>query len=392
LSELDTAGTSRTPVVVLVTIDALRAEVLSSGVHDAQLPNLARLRDAGAYFERAVAPGAQTSVSLSTMFSGRYFSQLRWSFHGRGKTRFQYAHADTTERFPTALARGDVASSSYLSLVFLAGDFGIARGFEHEHAIVSQRNHGRAQQMMGPLLADLRATKQGPHLFYVHLMEPHAPYDRGRARAGSQYERYISEIALVDKWLGKLRRVLARHHRGRAYLIVSADHGEAFGEHGTQFHTKTLYEELVHVPLIVWGRGIAPQRVHQRVSLVDVGPTLLQLFRLPPQPHAMGHSLLPLIRKRLADLPRPVVAEGRLRRAYYSGSLKVIEDTVRKTVEVFDLDEDPGELDNLFDRYSAAAPEHPRRALMMKAIAEQRAFFAEHTLRVPAGYEPPYKP
>jgi arylsulfatase A-like enzyme len=164
---------------------------------------------------------------------------------------------------------------------------------------------------------------------------------------------------------------------------VAADHGEAFGEHGTIYHTKTLYEELLRVPLIVRGPGIAARRIDRHVTLMDLGPTLLDVFGVDTPPGFMGQSLVPLLQGRDAPLDRPVLAEGRLRRALYFGDhLKVIEDERRKLVEVYDLLADPGEMRNLFDADSQR---------VLPGLAALRAFFEAHAYAKP-GYSPPYKP
>jgi hypothetical protein len=370
------------PVVVLVTVEALRADVLASGRYDADLPNLVWLRDHGAYFPRAIGPGSQTSVVLTSMFTGRYFSQLRWAKHGDGNMRFLYAAGDDAVRFPELLTRAGIETQSFLGLIFLGDYFGVARGFERETMVVRDRRHAMAAELMRPLEACLRRKRQGGLFAYVHLMEPHAPYDRGALKEGSEWERYISEVAEVDRWIGRLIKLMRRQYRRRGYLIVTGDHGEAFGEHGTWKHSKTLYDELVRVPLVLWGHGIETRHHSEPAGMIDIGATVLQLFRLPPSPDHMGASLLPLATGRAAPLQRPLVAEGRLRQALFErDGLKVIEDTRRKTVEVYDLVSDPGETRNLFD-----APT-PR---VEAAVARLRAFFDHHTLRAD-GYRPPYK-
>jgi hypothetical protein len=370
------------PVVVLITIDALRADVLASGAYDRQLPQLALLRDHGAYFTRFSATGSQTSVSLTSMFSGRYFSELDWQPYGDGRSRFLYAREDDSPRFPELLSADGVHTVSYLGLLFLQGRFGIARGFVQEHVVTDTRRHAFAAELMKPLIAELDRIGDGRHFLYAHVMEPHEPYDRGSLKSGGEFERYVSEIAVVDGWLRKVVRVLRRRFPRRGYLLVSADHGEAFGEHGTYFHTKTLYEELIAVPLIAWGPGIDARRIEARAGLIDVGPTVLQLFGLDAPEGCSGRSLLPLMRGLVDDLPRPVLAEGRLRRAIYDGDIKVIEDGLRKTVEAYDLARDPDESRNLFDR---------DRARVESALAKLRAFFEERSLRR-EGYRTPYKP
>ena len=380
-------GLPRAPVVVLITVDALRADVLASRGDGPRYPSLTALRETGANFSAAVTPGSQTSVSLTSMFSGRYYSQLRWTPHGKGKARFIYAADDASIRFPALLTKAGINTESYLGLVFLAERFGIARGFAHEHLLVKGREHAAAATLMRPLTLRIKKLRRDEAFFgFVHLMEPHEPYDRGRLKEGPPWTRYLSEVEVVDRWLSSLLRLMRTRFRDRGYLIVSADHGEAFGEHGTRFHTKTLYDELLRVPLLVWGPGIVAAKHQQRVSLIDIGPTVLNLFGQAVPSTFMGRSLLPVARGQQSAVPtRPIIAEGRLRRVLYKDNLKVIEDARRKVVEVYDLRADPKESRNLFGLQTDNAEE------VASAVAELRAFFAAHTLRA-NGYSPPYKP
>jgi arylsulfatase A-like enzyme len=245
------------------------------------------------------------------------------------------------------------------------------------------RRHAFARQMIDPVLERLRRAKAGEPLFvYTHLMEPHAPYDRGR-HDGTEWEKYLSEIAVADMQIQRVLRLLEQRFGDRWLLFVSADHGEAFGEHETFQHTKTLYEELLRVPLLVRGPHVARRTIAEHVGLIDLGPTILDLFgAVTPGPFE-GQSLVPLLAGRDVVLDRPLLAEGRLRRALYTpDGLKVIEDTRRETVEVYDLLQDPGETRNLFDEAPARAD---------PALATLETFFDVHALKKP-GYRPPYKP
>ena len=83
---------------------------------------------------------------------------------------------------------------------------------------------------------------------FIHLTEPHAPYDRGSVKSGPQLERYVSEVAETDRYLGKIITTLSSYPlAGRSILVVTSDHGEAFGEHGTVQHTKTDDRLRVHL-------------------------------------------------------------------------------------------------------------------------------------------------
>ncbi|MEO7330428.1 MAG: sulfatase-like hydrolase/transferase [Minicystis sp.] len=373
---------SSNAIVVLITIDALRADVLESAESEARFPTLTAMKRAGASFTRATSPGSQTTVSLGAVFAGRYFSQMYWTMHGSGATRFAYAADDPSPRFPELLDRAGVLTVSFPSINFLAGEFGVARAFEEERVIAEGRRHAPAKQVIDPLLERLNRAGTGPLFAFVHLTEPHAPYDRGHAE-GSDFERYLAEVSVADAEIGRVRRLLKQRFPDRGVLLVASDHGEAFGEHQTFQHTKTLYEELLRVPLIVEGPGISPRVIEQRVGLIDLGPTLLDLLGQPTPGSYLGQSLVPLLGGRSRILERPLVAEGRLRRALYTrDGLKVIDDPRRTVVEVYDLQSDPGETRNLWGRDPARAE---------PALATLRAFFAAHALKRP-GYEAPYKP
>jgi hypothetical protein len=368
-------------VVVLITIDATRAEAVLDPARDKLLPTLADLKRRGAVFTRASAPGSQTALSLGTVFSGRYFSELYWSRFGTGRSRFDFPAEDPSVRFPAILSENGVETVHFPSLVFLANDFGVVRGFREERVLVHGVQRAHARDVIEPILGHLRRGG-GPLFAFAHLVEPHDPYDRGKQKSGPEYERYLSAVAVADAQIGRVVRALEEHAGDRWALFVTADHGEAFGEHGTATHGKTLYEELLHVPLIVAGPRIAPRTIDERVGLVDLGPTILDLFGLPAPAAFEGQSLAPLLAGRGAALTRPLIAEGRLRRAItLPDGLKVIDDPRRKIVEVYDLSSDPGETRNLFDLDPARAD---------PPLAFLRAFFAAHTLKRD-GYEPPYK-
>ncbi len=364
------------PVVVLLTIDAMRADVLATRRYDSELPSLARLRDEGLYSPHAVAPSAPTAVSLTSMFTGRYYSSLRWTPHGTGWYRSTYPVDEPTTRFPELLTAAGVRTSSVLTPPFIASRYGIARGFARETVLSAEHATGAVSTVgIARELAAVGATE--PAFIYAHLMDAHEPYDRGVRRTGSAFERYVSELSLVDRRVGRVLDMVRARFPDRGYLIVAADHGEAFGEHGRRFHSGTLYEEMIAVPLIVWGPGIAAQVRAERASLVDIAPTVLALFGVRVPPAMEGHSLLAASRG-----PRVVASETRLKRALItSDSLKVIEDLRHRTVEVYDLESDPEERRNLWN----SADTRTRRLL-----ATLRAFFHARANATP-GYEPPYR-
>ncbi|MGO8994190.1 MAG: sulfatase-like hydrolase/transferase [Polyangiaceae bacterium] len=367
-------------VVVLLTIDALRASAVGDPANDALFPTLARLKREGVVFTHASSAGAQTASSLSTLFTGLYYSERRWADHGVGDTRYLFPADDPAPHFPEILSDHGVMTASHAGLFFLGGDFGVVGRFRDAKVLVEGRKHADAGELVEPILERLRRPVEGPLFLYAHLLDPHAPYDRGR-KDGTDYERYLSEVAIADAAVGLVERVLKTGFGPRWALFVSADHGEAFGEHGTHDHGRTLYEELLHVPLLARSPLFPPRTIDERVGLVDLGPTILDLFGVATPATFNGQSLVPILAGGTRSFTRPLLAEGRLRQSLTEpDGLKVIWDPLRKLVEVYDLAADPGETRNIFD-VDPVRSDH--------ALAALHAFFAVHTRR-DGGYEPPY--
>ena len=348
------------PVVVLITVDAMRADVVRE-----TMPEFAAMKARGVDFTNAVSPGSQTAISLSTMFSGRYFSQLHWELYGKGSRRFMYPAADPSPRFPELLSAAGIDTSMVGSAIFLENGYGVTRGFRTQRMLVRGSEHAMGTDVVDGLVEQIRAADvSAPHFFYAHLLEPHHPYDRGERKDGPAFERYESEVALADRLVARVARAAEERFGGRAILIVTSDHGEAFGEHGTVQHSKTVYEECLRVPLLVRGGNIGARRIDQRVGTIDLGPTILDLFGLPTPPTYMGQSLVPLLAGRAMRFERPLFAEARLKRAIL-GDVTVIDDVRRRTVEAYDVTKDPGELEDVFGRDARAEVE----------LASLRAFF-----------------
>ncbi len=367
-------------LVVMLGIDSLRADVLSDENNRARLPTLFRLRDSGVWFKNARSPGTSTAPALASLFSSRYYSQLYWTTYTKRKPEV-FPHSDSSPRFPELLSERGVRTVTVDTAGWLLNEFGIVRGFQDE---VSARVRGypSAADAGSKLRAKLAAQTSGPSLAFIHFLDAHAPYAAG-GRAGTPFERYLRSLASVDLELGRWVEFIRQKGLGeRVVWVILSDHGEAFGEHGLTFHANSLYEELLRVPLIISAPGLTPGVSDVPVSLIDVGPTMLDLFGVPTPGVMMGQSLLPLLLGQRATLTRPILAEAQLKRALISANgAKVIHDTRRKTWEVYDLTLDPKEMDNLAER------DGDHHSDVRGALS---AFFAVHTHRR-EGYEVPFR-
>lgn len=325
--------------------------------------------------------------------AGTYFSQQfwtsRWIDEGKG-ARALWPHEDPTVRFPKILADAGIPTVQYCQAIWLLNEYGMTRGFSEEKFIRptpgSRSTKGKwstGDDIMRAIEARLRRQGKGPLFLFFHDLDPHSPFDLGRIKKGSAKEQYLAEIELVDRRIGQLRTLLGELGLAeRTTLIVSADHGESFGEHGTRFHGQNLYDEQIGVPLLIHHPGAQAREVEDPVTLIDLGPTILDLMGLPTPSHFMGQSLVPYLAGTTPKLSRSIIAEGRLKQAMVlPNGLKLIRNQREETFEIYDLSKDPKELHNLYDEMGEQGP------LEMQKLVD---FFQTHQIRK-EGYEIPYR-
>ncbi len=333
--------------VVLINIDTLRADHLGAyGYFRDTSPTIDRLAREGAVFSQALAASSYTRESVAALFTGRYPScigALGWDAH---------PPPGVPTLAPTFRRAGYF--TAFLSLTTMLTHPAFSDGFERVEHLTDQWGLSRA----GPRLAErglelwAQVPREKKRFFYLHFLDPHGPYDpppevlerfappvseqvldlyrdlrprlpelvaegfgRRDARFRELVRRYDAEIAHTDDSVRLFLQGLAdRGDLDRTLVVVTADHGEEFLEHGFVEHAWTLYQEVLHVPLVFWRPGLVPPgRYSGWVSGVDVAPTLLAMLGFPPAPRSDG---IPLLRASAPGAPlaaevpeRPVFAE-----------------------------------------------------------------------------------
>jgi len=379
-------------IILYYSVDSLRADLLTDA-YATRFPEFHRLRNDSVWFTRARAPGSQTVYTLTSVMTGTYFSQQfwssRWVAEGKG-SRGLWPHEDPTVRFPAILADAGIPTVQYGQAVWLLNEYGMTRGFSEEKIIApvpgrpsTKGKWSTGDDIMRAIEARLRRHDERPLFLFFHDLDPHSPFDLGRVKTGSAREKYLSEIKLVDERIGQLRRLLEELGlTDRTILVFSSDHGEGFGEHGTSFHGGNLYDEQLNVPLLILHPHAPHREVDQPVTLMDLGPTILDLMGLSTPAYFMGQSLVPYLAGKTPKLSRPIIAEGRLKQAMVlPNGLKLIRNQREKTFEIYDLNKDPKELDNLYDKMGDQGP-----AKMQELVQ----FFRTYQIRK-KGYTIPYR-
>jgi arylsulfatase A-like enzyme len=345
--------------VLLVTIDTLRADALSSYGGKAQTPNLDRLASHGVRFTDAHAHGVVTLVSHATLLTGRYPYQTGV----RDNAGFRVA--PNTVTLATRLKQQGFSTGAFIGAFPLTKRFGLTLGFdEYDDRIAEIRGavdfampERRADTVVGRALDWIGAQESKKFFAWVHVFDPHAPYAAPEQWA-AQYpgQPYQAEVAWTDAALGPLFDRLALLPR-KTLVIVTSDHGEGLGDHGEMTHGLFAYESTLKVPLIIAevdpkATSLTKGRVISTpVRHVDVVPTVLDGLAQTSDTALAGTSLRSVIAGS-AGPDRPAYFEamtGMLTRGWaplrgvLAGGEKFIDLPVP---ELYALKNDPGELRN----------------------------------------------
>lgn len=355
--------------VIVLSIDALRWDAVGfMGSPRGTTPNLDRLASEAVVFERAYALASYTGKSIPPMMIGKYTSETH-----RG-----WAHFNRIDERDTLvwerLQRAGVRTLSVQGYwYFFRKGIGFERGWDVLDGSVApsigyteEDRTSTSDALADRTLAILdEAARDGrPFFFWTHYVDTHADYvphegfDFGR----SQRDRYDGEVAFIDHHLGRVIDHVRRGSLGnRTAIVITSDHGEAFGEHGMIRHGFEVWEPLVRVPLLVYVPGVAPRRITAARSLIDLAPTLLALFRAPAptgegDDFLSGRSLLPDVfappghvpEERIVFVDMAAGPNNADRQAFIERGRKLIASNGRP-LGLYDLVADPGETRDLIE-------------------------------------------
>jgi len=406
----DTPNNAAKPSVFLYMVDTLRADALSPyGGDPAVTPRLTEFAQDAVTYETARAPSSWTLPSIASLLTGTYAFRHKAM---RGDVKFSEGRTPSLARI---LGEHGYTSVAVSQSVIASARFGFGDSFDDFFLNDHLNSYGlRSQRIRRFLIQWLldRGTDDRPFMAYVHTVGPHAPYApygefrrfaeehpgslsreeylpakfmaKGHGRDAQELAHlralYQGEVMYSDENFGKfieLLKYLGLYED--SVIIFVSDHGEEFGEHGGFDHGRTLYEELLRVPLMVKfpGSRWAGERVDLPVSLVDVVPMILDYLDLPssgltvdgqPVPPVASSEDLLASRIGLAELVNRGPAEHKgpvSYRAFIQGAQKCIQslsgkDQFQQTIpewQAFDLSVDPGEQDPLDGRSAASACE-----------------------------------
>ena len=350
------------PSILLIVVDTLRADHVGClGYERPTTPRLDALCGRSVVFEQARATGPATRFSIPPMLAGKYFTEINRS-EGHW-TRIQPEEVLMAERLQAA----GYYTAAVHSITYLRGFYGFDQGFDHYDDSPTRKrkplHEGTSDMVTDQVLAHADekalATRKEPWLLWAYYGDPHSPYvfHKDFPRFGpSMRDIYDNEIAFADHHVGRLLDGLEERGLLKDTLIVfTSDHGEALDpkhDHGHKYHSANLYDELIRVPLLVAGPGIEPRRVQTPVSLLDVLPTFMELASIDEDPNQRGVSLVPWLQGEDAEHPPLFFEKHRKTDAEQKGLLlwpyKLHMTLPFKRYRVYDLEQDPGETQDIF--------------------------------------------
>jgi len=390
------------PDVILITVDALRADHLSLyGYSKLTSPLLDEFAGHAVIFSSAITQAPYTKAAIASLMSGLYPTS-----HHAVTTTIPFPET-MTGRVTTPLAATDVLASSITTLAeafhhdgyrtfgytanpFLLASFGFDQGFDH-YQFFPGGDFAQATQVTEQALSDIRDAGSQPIFLWLHLMEPHSPYappplTRDMFRPVGTIEpipadrlppswlvpgspsdlrvyltRYDEEIAAADVAVLELIRDLGELRPLRsAIVVITADHGEEFLDHGGWEHGRTLHDELIRVPLVMAVPGAEGRRIDAQVELIDLYPTLLDLAGAPIPTTVAGTSFVNLLqgsgesKPAFSELPKSAYA-------IRSGGWKYIKAADGHS-ELYDLRADP------LEHHDVVQSESSRAAAMARLL------------------------
>lgn len=380
--------------VYLVTIETFRHDHASLyGYARDTTPNLKRIAEGGARFDRHYVQAPYTRPSLSSLVTSRYPTSL-------GIVENIPPLPQSVRTVAEMFADGGYVTGGFLAQFLLSHTYGFQQGF---HYFYNYENDTPAETVTRDLWPWLERFGDDNAFVWAHLFDPHGPYrpvegwdpgyrgdalwaadgaqlDHGKERFTGPYvpgyvydegqvERrhyvanYDAEIAYVDRELGRLMDVIEKSGKAdRTLLVVTADHGESMTDHGRYFAHGSIYEHDLRVPMIVWGPGRVPAGtiVTERTHHLDIVPTLLDYAGVKAPANLKGRSLRPVIdgkAKSTLAWSVAVTGAGKDERVAIvgDGRLKVVVDGKHVPVEAYDLGADPAELHDVLGERRAEA-------------------------------------
>jgi arylsulfatase A-like enzyme/Tfp pilus assembly protein PilF len=347
--------------LLLITIDSLRVDRIGVyGFRNAQTPNIDRLAENGLMFKNCYAPVPLSLPSHCTIFTGR--EPLAHGVRNNG-TDFL---PDSEQTWAEVMKNQGFETYALVSSYLLHSKFGLKQGFDtfddsldYSSIINNFRTTIAADQVFARFQSWLEQRTPNKFFAWVHFSDPQGPYKPPPEYAKmSENDPYSGEVALVDHYIGETVHALeGKKLMDRTVVVIAGSHGEALHEHREWGHGLFCYEPTLKVPLIIHNPTAFGEKqvIASRVRLLDLMPSLLQLFNLESPVGVQGKSFLYLLSKknRGRQIDQPVYFESMsgFQEMGFAPLTGLISENYKyislPEAELYDLKTDPAEMENL---------------------------------------------
>ena len=368
--------------IILFTIDTLRADHLECyGYDKVKTPQINRLANEGILFEHNIVQVPLTLPSHSSILTGTY--PLYHGVRDNGGFYLDESHHTLAE----SLKNKGYATGAFVAAFVLDSRWGLDQGFDYYYdnfdltkykKVSLDSVQRRGDEVLAEVYKWVENQAQQKFFAWIHLYDPHTPYDPPEPYKteyrGRQFGLYDGEIAYVDQLMGEFRDFMEEKNLFEKTLIIfTGDHGESLGEHKESAHGFFIYDSDIRVPLIIrFPEGkYAGHVVSNQVKSIDIMPTVLHLLDEEIPESVQGKSLLSLIVEDEAQDERSAYSETYWPRYHYGWSeLKSLRKGRYKFIdapqpELYDILEDPGEVNNLVNKKASLGHEMKRDLLAL---------------------------
>ncbi|MCP4154527.1 MAG: sulfatase-like hydrolase/transferase, partial [bacterium] len=378
--------------LLFISLDTLRADHVGIyGSEDADTPILDSLARKGVMFKNCYTPVPLTLPAHCTMFTGKYPISL--NVRGNGI----YALDGKEKTLAEIMKESGYSTYGVISSFVLLAKFGLNQGFDvYDDSLNSHKMYNNyeseidAPEVYQKFNQWFDKNHDSRFFAWVHLYDPHKPYkappEFRKKFNNSQIGRYKAEISYTDHYVGKfIDKLKEKNVLKNTLVVIVGDHGEAFGEHEEHEHGIFCYEEVLKVPLIFYNPDLFSGGlcVENRVNLIDIMPTLLDLFKLKIPAGTQGLSFYNLLRGKKEETPRTFYFESMHGKDEMNWApLTGIIDGKYKYIslpepELYDLENDIKEKENLFWKRNREAKDLDKKLLQLvteysKAVVDTR--------------------
>lgn len=368
--------------IILFTIDTLRADHLECYGYDRlKTPHINRLASEGILFEHNIAQAPLTLPSHSSILTG-----TNPLYHGVRDNGGFYLEENQITLAEVLKSRG-YSTAAFVAAFVLDSRWGIDQGFDYYYdnfdltkykKVSLDAVQRRGDEVLSEAYKWLESHTQGKFFAWIHLYDPHTPYDPPEPHktqyGGKPFRLYDGELAYVDQLMGEFRSFMEEKDlMDKTLIVFTADHGESLGEHKESAHGFFIYDSDIRVPLIIRlpENKLAGKIIKNQVRSIDIMPTVLNVIGEKIPDSVQGESFLPLILGKMRGDELSAYSETYWPNFHYGWSeLRSLRKGRYKFIdapkpELYDILEDPGEVNNLVNTKATLGHEMKRELMAL---------------------------